>query len=221
MRVLVHFALCPFSRKIRIQLVEKDLQFELFEENPYLKSEELTGSNPAGEVPVLVDGEAQIIDSRAIADYLDERYPETSCMPRLPDDRAECRRLVAWFDNKFYREVTEPLFREQIVKMVMRSGNPEGKYLRVAQENLRSHLAYHDQLVGHHNWLVGSNLSQADMAAAAQFSTLDYLGVVPWNEFPNAKEWYARIKSRPSFRPILQDFLRGRPPGPNYVNLDF
>ena len=44
---------------------------------------------------------------------------------------------------------------------------------------------------------------------------------VPWDRHPGAKLWYARIKSRPSFRPLLQDRLPGLKPAPQYDDLDF
>ncbi len=50
---------------------------------------------------------------------------------------------------------------------------------------------------------------------------LDYLGDVPWEAHEPAKEWYARIKSRPSFRPILADHVPGAPPPKHYADLDF
>ena len=50
---------------------------------------------------------------------------------------------------------------------------------------------------------------------------IDYFGDVPWDAYPKAKEWYARLKSRPSFRPILADNLPGIAPPPHYANLDF
>jgi len=56
---------------------------------------------------------------------------------------------------------------------------------------------------------------------SAHLSCVDYLGDVPWNEDEAAKSWYARVKSRPSFRPILADTLPATPPAPSYANLDF
>ena len=53
------------------------------------------------------------------------------------------------------------------------------------------------------------------------YSALDYLGDVPWEEHEPAKEWYARVKSRPSFRPILADHIPGAPPPKHYADLDF
>src|SRR5439155_1406140 len=67
----------------------------------------------------------------------------------------------------------------------------------------------------------GDHFSIADITAAAQLSSLDYLGDVPWDAHEPAKEWYARIKSRPSFRPILTDHLPGVPPPAHYADLDF
>jgi glutathione S-transferase len=50
---------------------------------------------------------------------------------------------------------------------------------------------------------------------------LDYLGEVPWEEFPKAKSWYAALKTRPSFKPLLADRLPGVPPPPIYAELEF
>ena len=71
------------------------------------------------------------------------------------------------------------------------------------------------------DWLAGDSLTYADLAAAAHLSAVDYLGDVPWNEDETAKAWYARIKSRPSFRTLLVETLPGLPPSASYANLDF
>ena len=61
----------------------------------------------------------------------------------------------------------------------------------------------------------------ADIAAAAQLSCPDYIDLVPWETFPPVKDWYARLKSRPSMRPILRDRIDGLPPPAHYDNPDF
>jgi len=61
----------------------------------------------------------------------------------------------------------------------------------------------------------------ADLAAAAHISVVDYLGDMPWNEDEAAKTWYARVKSRPSFRPILAETWPGMTPASTYADLDF
>ena len=50
---------------------------------------------------------------------------------------------------------------------------------------------------------------------------LDYLGDVPWDEDETAKDWYARVKSRPAFRALLSDRVPGITPANHYANLDF
>jgi glutathione S-transferase len=50
---------------------------------------------------------------------------------------------------------------------------------------------------------------------------LDYLGDVPWSEAQGAREWYAKMKSRPSFRPILADRVVGINPPAHYDDPDF
>ncbi len=76
-------------------------------------------------------------------------------------------------------------------------------------------------LADHRSWLAGEELSIADLSAAAHLSVIDYLGDIPWTDFPVAKLWYQRIKSRPSFRPLLGDTLRGMPASASYADLDF
>jgi glutathione S-transferase len=70
-------------------------------------------------------------------------------------------------------------------------------------------------------WLAGDDFTLADITAAAHLSTLDYIGDVPWASHENVKDWYARIKSRPSFRPLLSDRIPNAPPPKHYADLDF
>jgi glutathione S-transferase len=218
---LYHFPLCPFSRKIRVMLREKGLAAELIEVQPWQGSEELLALNPAGEVPVLVDEDLTIADSAAIAEYIEEAYPGTTLLGRSLQQRAETRRLVFWFDTKFARDVTDLLWREKLIKRLKRAGTPNSEALRQGAGNVRGHLDYVSWLFESRRWLAGDELSLADIAAAAHLSVLDYMGDVPWAAFPAARDWYAKIKSRPSFRPLLMDRLIGMRPPQHYDDLDF
>ncbi len=218
---LHHFPLCPFSRKVRIVLHEKEEQPELETVEPWHQQHALAALNPAAEVPVLEDRGRVISDSWAICEYLDETRPEPGLLGKSLMDRAEIRRLVAWFDIKFNREVTELVWREKLIKRMNGNGTPNSTAVRAGLGNIHAHLEYIGFLYEQRNWLAGDALSLADVAAAAQLSVLDYLGDVPWERHPGAKLWYARIKSRPSFRPLLQDRLPGLKPAPQYDDLDF
>jgi glutathione S-transferase len=222
MRRLHHFSLDPFSRKLRVALSEKNLDFELVEEHPGNRREELLHLNPSGEVPVLVEADGGVFaDSQAIAEYLEEAYPDPALIGRSPRGRAEVRRLVAWFDRKFDREVTERLLEEKIMKRMVRRGQPDSQSIRLANANLHIHLQYVAWLSDRRSWLAGDQFTFADIAAAAHLSVVDYLGDIPWAGHPEAKDWYARVKSRPSFRQLLADHLPGTPPPQHYADLDF
>jgi glutathione S-transferase len=218
---LYHQPLCPFSRKIRLVLREKNLVAELIEVAPWDREPEFLKLNPAAEVPVLVADETVVADSAAIADYLNETHPEPDLLGRAQAQRNEVRRLVGWFDVKFRREVTDLLWGEKLLRRLKRNGVPSSEALRAGAANIRGHLAYIGYLYEDRRWLAGDELSLADLAAAAHLSALDYLGDVPWEASAGARDWYAKVKSRPSFRPLLMDRLTGLKPPVHYDDLDF
>jgi glutathione S-transferase len=222
MRRLYHFCLQPASRKLRILLKEKSLEFELQAENAWERREAFLALNHAGEVPVLVEPDGTTLaDATAIAEYLDETVPEPPLLGKTPLVRAEVRRLVGWFDVKFNREVTVNLLDQKILRRLSGNGGPDSQAIRAGNANIHYHLEYIAWLADRRNWLAGEDFSLADIAAAAHLSTLDYIGDVPWDRHAEAKNWYARVKSRPSFRALLADVLPGIAAPAHYADLDF
>lgn len=222
MRTLYHLWLSPGSRKIRLVLHEKRIDFTLKVEETWKRNREFLALNPTGEVPVLTEADGGVIaGAGVIAEYLDEIVPAPPLIGRSPRERAEVRRLVHWFDVKFAAEVSEILIGEKIMKRFLGRGEPDVGAIRAAHANIRYHMDYITYLADRRKWLGGSHLSLADISAAAHLSVLDYLGDVPWDKFATVKDWYARIKSRPSFRPLLADRIPGLAPPAHYANLDF
>ncbi len=222
MQTLYHLWLSPFCRKVRIVLHEKKIDVDLQVENVWERRKEFLALNPAGAVPVLVEpGGTALSGSNVITEFLDEIHPEPTLVGRHPLERAEVRRLVHWFDDKFNTEVTENLVGEKVMKRFLGLGAPDSKAIRAGHNNINTHLSYISYLTERRKWLAGNELTLADIAAAAHLSAIDYLGDVPWTDHLSAKEWYVRIKSRPSFRPLLSDHIPGAPPSKHYANLDF
>ena len=222
MRTLYHLWLSPQCRKVRIVLLEKKIECELRVEKVWERREPFLALNPAGEVPVLVEPDGTALsDGNAICEFLEEIHPDPSLFARHALERAEVRRLVAWFDHKFNHEVTENLVGEKVMKRFLGLGEPRSRAIRAGLKNIHTHLDYIGYLIERRKWLAGEQVSLADFAAAAHLSTVDYLGDVPWDEHEGAKDWYARIKSRPSFRPLLADHIPGVAPPKQYGNLDF
>jgi glutathione S-transferase len=222
MRTLYHLPLLPACRKIRLALTEKGLEFELKQESIWDRRPEFLALNPAGELPVLVEEDGTVLPHAAvISEWLEEQYPKSALLGTDAVQRAETRRLVLWFDEKFNAEVTSRLAGEKAWKRIAGAGAPDAANIRAGKANIDYHLDYISWLADRRNWLAGEELSLADLAAAAHLSVLDYLGDVPWDKWPEAKSWYQRIKSRPSFRPLLADRPAGLRPAEHYADLDF
>ncbi len=223
MRVLHHLPFSADCRLVRLLLAELRVPAELVEERVWDRPPGLFRLNPAGEVPVLVEPEdgPVVVDAWPIVEHLCDTVPGGGLIGADPPARAETRRLLSWFGRKLAREVTENLAGEKILKRLMRRGQPCSEAIRAGHANIHYHLDYVDFLAEQRRWLAGDRLSVADLAAAAQLSVIDYLGDVPWLEHAEAKDWYARLKSRPSFRPLLEDRLPGMAPAAHYDDLDF
>lgn len=222
MRILFHLPLSPYCRKVRLMLAEKRLPFELRLEKVWEQRPEYLELNPAGQVPTLLEENGLAVpDSGAICEYLDEAYPDTSLIGNTLGERVEVRRLVAWFDGKFAQDVTRNLTGEKYLKRMAGWGQPNAQALRAGYGALRDHMLYLGWLAETRKWLAGSTISMADFAAASHLSVLDFTGDIDWSLSPAAREWYARIKSRPSFRPLLADRVPGMSPPEHYADLDF
>ena len=221
MNRLFHVPLSPFCRKVRLSLAEKRIEVELVEERYWEQDPDFLRRNPAAKVPVLkIDGK-MMAESAAICEYLEEKYPDPSLMPRDADGRYEVRRLVSWFDDKFHHEVTSKLLYERVNKKVMGQGYPDSKNVKAGARAIKYHLDYMTWLLEHRRWLAGDVMTLADFAAASHLSALDYISDVDWNRSEVVKDWYAKIKSRPAFRSILADQIPGFLPPQHYADLDF
>ena len=226
---LIHYPLDPFSRSIRLALAECGIDVELQEERPWEWRTDFLLLNPAGSLPVYTDeSDLVLCGSYSISEYLAESDADAQCrsfafLPGDEEGRAEVRRLVDWFHVKFENEVTSFLLEEKVVRRFdpQKVGAPDMELVRAARANLRHHLGYIGLLADARNWLAGEELSFADFAAAAHLSCIDFLGDVPWEENESAKNWYARIKSRPSFRVLLDDRVPGFTPPESYADPDF
>ena len=221
MRVLHHFILSPACRMVRLALSEKRLGFELRAERPWERRAEYLALNPAGSVPTLVEEDGLTVpEGSVIGEYLEEAYPDTPLLGRSLVERIEVRRVVAWMDREFGDNAVAALLQEKVVKRYA-GGQPDVARLRHGYDSLRRHLPMLSHLAETRRWLGGEMLSLADFAAAGHLSCLDYIGELDWSAMPAVKEWYARIKSRPCFRPLLTERLPGMTPPEHYADLDF
>ncbi|MEM9898352.1 MAG: glutathione S-transferase family protein [Pseudomonadota bacterium] len=221
MRTLFYSPFDPQSRTIRLILTDAGLAHRLVDINLTRMDDDvadsLAAANPAMTLPVLLDEtpsgqETAISPAWAAIEYLAETHPDSCLLPQTAGGKAEVRRILSWFFDKFETEVSSRLGPGRSVA---------GEERRLGFEALKWHADYIEWLLERRACLAGERLTAADFAAAAYLSILDYSGDALWRHFPETAKWYARLKSRDSMQTILEDTFPGIRPSPDYRNTDF
>ena len=221
---IIFHPICPFSRQVRVLIEESELEcsIELKREDYWLKNNSFININPLGELPVLIINKTKIITSVYSAiEFLIDCGTLTHLFPNNIFERAKIRSTIRWFNQKFNSEVLKYIIDEKVIKLLARIGSPNTNTLRDVRQNIKFHLQFINKLLEKNSNLVLDKLTIADLVAASHVSILDYLGEIDWQSNPKIKDWYLIIKSRPSFRQILKDYIIGIVPSKNYYDLDF
>ena len=221
MITLYHYYLCSSSRYIRLILEEQKIKYETQLENYWKPQKDFLQLNPAGHLPVIVNEENfPVIGANACIEYI----KDLEVKPRLfVDDyreKAEINRLVHWFDVIFKKEVFDPIIYEKVFSGKLDNITPNSENIRAALNNLDFHIQYFNYLLNNKNYFIKDELTYLDFLAAANFSVLDYLGLLNLKSHENIRNWYFKVKSRPSFKTLLKDQIVGLYPDENYKNMD-
>ena len=224
MKRLYHWPLDPNGRMVRIVLAEKATTADLVISPPWAPDPEIEKAGPGGIAPLLIDtdglGRTNVLGAYPICEHLEETIKDTRLLPIDKQLRANARRLWQWCDLHF-SDVNKTLLAERVNLAENRRKAPDSTAMRTGAHALRGHLTFLNALCELHPWLAGRHFSLADINAAAHLSAYDYFGDVDWSSIPDLRAWYAKIKSRPSMRSILEDRLEGMRPAPHYADLDF
>ncbi|HEY7977519.1 MAG TPA: glutathione S-transferase family protein [Rhizomicrobium sp.] len=213
MRKLTHLLLSPPSRFARLIVGEKRLSCDL-----------VTPEDLFGHLPVFVDLDGTRCEGLwPIVDHLEGAYQDQPLTPEGPNARAECLRLLDWAMGPFFEAVTRKIVFEKGSQRytgapVTRA--PDMDIVRKGREALKPVLTKLGEAAEMNGYLASREVSLGDLAVAAHLSALDYFGEVPWSDFPAIAEWYMRMKSRPSFRSLLNDRVPGQPPVSHYSDPD-
>ncbi len=214
MRRLTHLVLSPSSRFARLLLAEKRLACD-----------PVAADDALAHLPVFTELDGTSYEGLwAIVDHLEGSYPDHPMTPEDDTVRAEALRLLDWTMGQLHESVTRRIVFEKgaqrFTGAAARSA-PDMNVIRSGREAMKPALKKIGDTAEQRGYLAGRDCSVADLAVAAHLSALDYFGEVPWSEFPQAQEWYMRMKSRPSFRTLLADKVPGQPPVAHYAELDF
>lgn len=202
--ILYGSSMSPFVRKVLAFAAEKGIELEARSVGIGDAAPEFRQASPFGKMPALVDGDYGLADSSAIIHYLEALRPEPALIPAEPRARGR----VIWFEEfadtilmgcgakMFFNRVVAPLF-------LKREGDP-----RVAdaaeKEELPPILAYLEGVVPESGFLVGDQLTLADLAVTSPLANLGHMGVeVDRKRFPRTAAFAERILSRPSFATLV------------------
>jgi len=204
--ILYGSSLSPFVRKVLAFAAEKGIELEVKAVAPGDQNPEFRAASPFGKMPALADGDFRLADSSAIIHYLEARQPEPALIPSDPQLRGK----VIWFDEfadtivaacgakMFFNRVVAPRF-------LGRAGD-EAVAATAEHDELPPILDYLETVVpGDAGYLVGDQLTLADIAVASPFANLRHLGCSP-DRARHGRTWayIERILARPSFTPWIE-----------------
>lgn len=214
MRRIIHLIFSPASRLARLMVGEKRLSCDY-----------VLADDASAHLPVYVEqDETRLEGLWAIVDHLEGEHPEH---PLFPEEEMARRETLRWLD------ILMGIFPDRITKRIVfekanprytgvpSRSTPDMNVIRKGREELHSSMAAFGQIVDNNGYLACRTCTIADLALAANLSALDYFGEVKWNDYPQMKEWYMRVKSRPAMRNLLSDRVPGQPPVMHYEELDF
>lgn len=192
---LYHTPVSPNSRRVWVALIEKNLPFELVEihlDGDHLEPD-FIAMNPFHRIPVLVDDDFTVVESLAILDYLETKYPEPAMLPKEPKDLAVVRMVELVTVNELLPQLY-PLSSE-----IMGWGIPEAQEIEKAKEKIDTVLTFFEGLLDDRPFFASNSVTFAECVAGTVVPLLSWVGV-SLDGYPKIQAWCDRLMSRPSWQ---------------------
>jgi len=214
MRRLTHLVFQPASRLVRLVLGEKRLVVD-----------PQAAEDFHAQLPVFEDTDGTVCTGLwAILDHVEGNYADNPLVPEDAAERGEALRWLDWTIMVLGEQVTRRIVFEKANPRYTGTSSrstPDMNVIRSGRDAFRDIIPMLASTMDERGNLVSRACTIADLALAAHISALDYFGEISWDASPPLKEWYMRMKSRPSFRSLLADRVPGQPPIKHYADLDF
>lgn len=188
-------------QRVKIVLEEKKLPYQSVRidlKKGEQKHPDFLKINPYGKVPAIVDGDTVVYESCIIAEYLDDKYPEPSLMPKDPAQRAKIRILTDY--GVIHLFTAHRVLRDEITKP---ENERDPAVVDAAKNDLRKLLLRFEQEMGQHAYLAGDSISLLDTNFVARFVQWERFGVLPNSSLPRLTTWLERMKKRPSIQAVF------------------
>lgn len=200
--------LSPFVRKVRFALAIKQIEHDQTPVIPFAKTEEFLALSPLGKIPVYEDGDFRVADSSVIIDYLEHTCPDPSLYPKDAKERAQALFCEEYADTNLTMALTTPFFQRFIRKNFFKQDPDEAVVAKAIDEDLPPCLDYFTAQLGDRDYLVGSQLSIADIAVASPFVNFRIGGgSVDAGRWPVLSTYIDRIFGLPALKSIVDGDL--------------
>lgn len=181
-------------RRVWVTLLEKQIPFEsiLVNLDDDQFGNDFTAVNPLQRVPVIVDNGVRVIESLAILDYLEAKYPMPSLMPSQPENVATVRMVEMLAVNEIQPAaltLTRPL-----VGLVI-----DNQKLDAAKERVICVMQFYENLLSNNSYFVGEDITLADIVAGTLVPLLPMFGF-SLDAYPRLKAWSERLAMRESWQ---------------------
>jgi len=211
----------PFVWRVMLTLEVKGLAYEskLLE---FSKGENKTPDylrlNPRGKVPTLKDGDLVLYESLAIMAYLDRKYAEPPLFGKTPEQTGLIWRVISECESYLVSagdKVVRPIFFGKDLEKI--------DEIQQAAQAIRQELKSLDERLTHENWLVGGQISAADItvfplvqllqrAASKEAAQPLHLGILPLaHNSPSIAKWVQRIEALPNYQRTYPPHWRSQP----------
>lgn len=194
---LYHFPLSTNSRKVRVALIEKGLDFErvlIDLSKKEQKSPEYLKIHPFGQVPAIDDDGFIVYDSTIINEYLEDEYPYPALLPEDSEGRARARMMEDFRDRYF-----NPPFIEIIHEVRYKpEGQRDAKVIDQAKAEIVKCFDRIEKELGGKECLAGP-FSLADIAFMPDIDLLERFQIPVDAKYKNLRAWIERLKARPSY----------------------
>jgi glutathione S-transferase len=177
------------ARRVWVALLEKQIPFEpiLVNLDDDQFHDNFTSINPLQRIPVIVDNEFRVVESLAILDYLEAKYPTPSLIPSEPEAIAIVR-MIETITVVELQPATIPLTRPLVGLEV------EPWKLETAQQRVAIVLQLFEELLNEQTYFVKEKFTLAEVVAGTLVPSL------PLENYPRLKAWSERLAQRESWQ---------------------
>lgn len=195
----------PFVRKVLVCLVEKGVAHEVNPISPFPPPESHLKISPLGKIPALTDGDLAIPDSSAICGYIEKKHPESPLYPEEAGDYGRALWYEDWADSELSNATASLFFNRVAVKMMKREPD-EAVIQKIIAKVQPPVFDYLEQEIGDKEYLLGGQLSIADIAITCQFVQMMYSGEpLPTKSHPNIARYINQHMQRDSFKTLINN----------------